>query len=114
MLLYLSTNTRPDIAFAVSQVARFSHSPKRSHGTAIKTIVRYLSRTIEFGMIVKPTGTLNLDCYVDADFAVNGPQSRSRSIDYGRKVPNGIHHHVGRMPDPLEVPASNRDISLYP
>ena len=69
MLLYLSTNTRPDITFAVSQVARFSHSPKRSHGTAIKTIVRYLSRTIEFGMIVKPTGTLNLDCYVDVDFA---------------------------------------------
>ena len=31
LLLYLSTNTRPDIAFAVSQVARFSYSPKQSH-----------------------------------------------------------------------------------
>ena len=69
MLLYLSTNTRPDISFAVSQVARFNHSPKRSHATAIKTIVRYLSRTIDQGTIVKPTGTLSLDCYVDADFA---------------------------------------------
>ena len=29
MLLYLSTNTRPDISFAVSQVARFCHNPKR-------------------------------------------------------------------------------------
>ena len=69
MLLYLSTNTRPDIAFAVSQVARFNHSPKRSHASAIKTIVRYLSHTIDQGMIVTPTGNLNLDCYVDADFA---------------------------------------------
>ena len=45
MLLYLSTNTRPDITFAVSQVARFNHNPKKSHASAIKTIVRYLHRT---------------------------------------------------------------------
>jgi hypothetical protein len=69
MLLYLSTNTRPDIAFAVSQVARFSYSPRQSHATAIKTIVRYLSRTSDKGIIMRPNGRLNLDCYVDADFA---------------------------------------------
>ena len=69
MLLYLSTDTRPDIAFAVSQVARFNHSPKKSHATAVKSIVRYLHQTSDKGMIVKPTGTLAIDCYVDADFA---------------------------------------------
>ncbi len=69
MLLYLSTNTRPDITFAVSQVARFNHSPKKSHASAIKTIVRYLHRTADKGTIVTPTGDLSLDCYVDADFA---------------------------------------------
>jgi hypothetical protein len=69
MLLYLSTNTRPDISFAVSQVARFSHSPRQSHATAIKTIVRYLSRTADKGIIMQPTGRLELECYVDADFA---------------------------------------------
>ena len=42
MLLYLLTNTRPGIAFAVSQVARFNHSPKQSHAKAVKMIVRYL------------------------------------------------------------------------
>jgi len=39
MLLYLSGNSRPDIAFAVSQVCRFSSNPKQSHATAVKTIV---------------------------------------------------------------------------
>jgi hypothetical protein len=70
MLLYLSsTNTRPDIAFAVSKVARFNHSPKQSPATAVKMIVRYLHGTAERGTIVKPTGTLQIDCFVDADFA---------------------------------------------
>ena len=69
MLLYLSTNTRPDIAFAVSQVARFSHNPKDSHATAIKMIIRYLARTFDKGTIVSPTGTFNMDTYCDADFA---------------------------------------------
>ena len=69
MLLYLSTNTRPDITFAVSQVARFNHSPKKSHASAVKTIIRHLHRTSDKGTIVTPTGDLSLDCYVDADFA---------------------------------------------
>jgi hypothetical protein len=39
MLLYHSTNTRPNIAFAISQMARFNHNPKKSHATAIKMII---------------------------------------------------------------------------
>jgi len=69
MLLYLSTNTRPDIAFAVSQVARFTHNPKLSHGMAVKMIVRYLKGTISKGTIVKKASSLQLDCFCDADFA---------------------------------------------
>ena len=69
MLLYLSTNTRPDITFAVTQVARFNHSPKKSHASAIKTIVRYLHRTSDKGTIDTPTGDLSIDCYIDANFA---------------------------------------------
>jgi Reverse transcriptase (RNA-dependent DNA polymerase)/GAG-pre-integrase domain len=68
MLLYLTTNTRPDLAFAVSQVARFNHNPKQSHARALKMIVRYLSGTKDKGMIIKPNGTLSLDDWVDADF----------------------------------------------
>ena len=69
MMLYLSTNTRPDISFAVSQVARFSHNPKKSHATAVKVIVRYLSGTKSRGVVYKRPKSLNIECYVDADFA---------------------------------------------
>ena len=69
MLLYLAVNTRPDIAYAVSQVARFNHSPKQSHAKAVKTIVRYLKGSRDIGTVMKPNGSLNLVLYTDADYA---------------------------------------------
>ena len=69
MLLYLSTNTRTDLVFAVSQVCRFNHSPRQSHAQAVKRIVRYLAGTMDMGTIMQPDGTLALNCWSDADFA---------------------------------------------
>ena len=69
MLLYVSNNTRPDITFAVSQVARFTANPKKSHAVAVKSIVRYLARSKDQGIYVRPNGDFNLDTWVDADFA---------------------------------------------
>ena len=50
MLLYLSSNSRSDIQFAVHQCARFTHSPKQSHADAIKRICRYLQGTHNKGL----------------------------------------------------------------
>jgi Reverse transcriptase (RNA-dependent DNA polymerase) len=69
MLLYLSSNSRPDIQFAVHQCARFTHNPKQSHGDAVKRICCYLQGTKNRGLIFQPTKTMTLDCYSDADFA---------------------------------------------
>jgi Reverse transcriptase (RNA-dependent DNA polymerase) len=69
MLLYLSSNTRPDIQFAVHQVARFSHDPRQSHAQAIKRIARYLLSSKDKGILFEPDLKAGLDCYVDADFA---------------------------------------------
>ena len=74
MLLHLSSNTRPDIQFAVHQAARFSHAPKQSHARAVKRIVRYLATTTDNGTLsrgirFKPDLTSGLDMYVDADYA---------------------------------------------
>ena len=69
MLMFLANNTRPDIAYATHQCARFSHSPKASHSLAVKKIARYLKGTPNDGIIMKPKPDLTIDCYVDADFA---------------------------------------------
>jgi hypothetical protein len=68
MLLYQYTNTRPHICLPVSQAARFDHSTKQSHATAFKMIVRYLHCTSDKGMIVRPTGNLQIDCLAYVDF----------------------------------------------
>ena len=69
MLFYLSTNTRPDIAFAVSQFAQFTSNPKQYHASAVKMIIRYLSETSDPDIIFTPSTDFKVDCYGDADFA---------------------------------------------
>ena len=67
--MYLCANTRPDITFAVHQCARFSHKTRRSHERALTRIGRYLLGTKTKGLIFKPTTSLNIEMFVDADFA---------------------------------------------
>lgn len=69
MMMYLASNSRPDIAFAVHSCARFTHCPKRIHEKALKRIARYLKGTRTRGMMIKPTTDLTMNLYADADFA---------------------------------------------
>ena len=68
MLLYLG-HTRPEIAFAVHQCARYTSEPKQSHEVALKRIGRYLKGTLDMGLILDPDDNYSVDCYPDADFA---------------------------------------------
>ena len=45
MMLYLTSNTIPDISFDVHQCARFTYNTKTSHDTAVKRICCYLQGT---------------------------------------------------------------------
>ena len=55
-LLYLSTGTRPDITFAVSNVAKFCSDPTKRHWTAVKQILRYLKGTSDLGLLYTDGG----------------------------------------------------------
>jgi hypothetical protein len=69
MLQYLHTHTRPDLTLAVSQCSRFIHCTKRSHELALIRIGQYLKTTRTKGQVLRPKQDMNIDCYVDADFA---------------------------------------------
>jgi hypothetical protein len=66
-LNYLEKSTRPDIAYAVHQCARFSSDPKVEHSLAVKMIGRYLQGTQDKGLICTPNDE-SFMCYCDADF----------------------------------------------
>ena len=68
-LLYLSTKTRPDIAYAVSNVARFCAKPTNEHWIAIKRIFRYLKGTSNLGLLYCDNTSPVCTGYSDADWA---------------------------------------------
>ena len=79
-LWYLYGHSRPDLGFSVSQAARFSFNPKRSHELALIRIGQYLKGTADKGMILKPISTdeLKMDVYVDSDFmGLHGKEKRT-------------------------------------
>lgn len=78
-LLYLSTKTRPDIAYAVSCVARFCARPTKEHWTAVKRILRYLKGTSNFGLIYKEDTPTTIIGYSDADWAGDVGDRKSTS-----------------------------------
>ena len=69
-LMYLAVATRPDIAYAVGVLSRFSVSPGPEHWKAVKHLFRYLKGTMDLKMTYKPTAAPELfQTYSDADFA---------------------------------------------
>ncbi len=67
-LNYLEKSTRPELAYAVHQCARFCTEPKRSHAEAVKRIGRYLLANKERGIVLQPQQE-TFDCWVDASHA---------------------------------------------
>jgi hypothetical protein len=65
---FLEKSTRPDIAVAIHQCARFSSDPKHSHATAVRYVGKYLQGTKNEGIYLDPKADKSFECWVDADF----------------------------------------------
>jgi hypothetical protein len=82
-LRYL-VNTRPDIAYSVGIVSRYMEDPRGSHWAAVKQILRYLARTVNYGCIYKKLSKseTKITGYSDSDLAgdVDDRKSTSGSV----------------------------------
>ncbi|KAL6323474.1 hypothetical protein AAG906_039046 [Vitis piasezkii] len=65
-LIYLS-HTKPNIAFVVSVVSQYMHSPKESHLEAVYKILRYLKGSPRKGLFFKKGDSKKVEIYTDAD-----------------------------------------------
>ncbi|XP_050890194.1 secreted RxLR effector protein 161-like [Lathyrus oleraceus] len=66
-LLYL-TASRPDIMFSVCLCARFQASPKESHISAVRRIMKYLKGTSDVGLWCPKGSICSLVGFYDADY----------------------------------------------
>ena len=80
-LMYAAITFRPDITYAVNQLARFCENPGESHWSAAKKVLKYLASTRRFGLQFTGAGIDidTLSAFSDADYAGDTDTRRSTS-----------------------------------
>ncbi|KAI3635902.1 hypothetical protein MIR68_006540 [Amoeboaphelidium protococcarum] len=80
-LMYLMVGTRPEIAYAVSQLSKSLENPSQQDVVAAKRVLRYLKGTVDLSLILDGNLSLAPVAYADADYA-NDPQTRRSTTGY--------------------------------
>lgn len=71
------TNCRPYISYYVNKLSRFLSALTLQHWQAAKRILRYLKGTMNFGLHLKVSSSLNLTEYCDANCVVSHEDRKS-------------------------------------
>lgn len=67
-LLWLSTMTRPDIAYATAQLSRFLSNPGHSHYKAAIRVLIYLRGTLDRDLVFRPNKRMPFEVFVDSSW----------------------------------------------
>lgn len=79
-LLYISVNTRPDVAAAISILARKVEQPTEDDWTELKRVIKYLKGTIDYQLKLKcDMDESQFFGYADADWANDKATRKSNS-----------------------------------
>lgn len=76
--MYLTNCTRPDIAYSVSKLSRFTSNPGNDHWIALRRVLRYLKHTLSYGILYTRYPAV-LEGYSDANWISDTKDSKSTS-----------------------------------
>jgi hypothetical protein len=79
-LQYL-TLTRPELQYAVQQVCLYMHAPRDAHWTTVKRILRYIRGSMDLGLTISASPSVDIVAYSDADWA-GCPDTRCSTSGY--------------------------------
>jgi hypothetical protein len=111
-LQYL-TFSWPDMAYAVQQACLHMHTPREPHLIALKRILRYLRGSLDYGLLLRPSPTLELVVYTDVDWA--GCPTRAgplQAMPYSWAPTSSTGPPSGNPSSP--APAQRPSIALWP
>jgi hypothetical protein len=77
-LLHLMNFSRPDIAYAVGRLSRYTHSPNQDHWEALVKVMKYLRGTMNFGLVYSGFPVV-LEGYSDANWISDSEETKSTS-----------------------------------
>ncbi|KAI3735382.1 hypothetical protein L6452_14878 [Arctium lappa] len=78
-LMFLAGHTRPDIAFSLNLLARYSPCPTKRHWNGIKQIFRYLQGTKDLGLYFANPSKTGLIGFADAGYLSDPHTGRSQT-----------------------------------
>ncbi|GKB78202.1 zinc finger, CCHC-type containing protein [Tanacetum coccineum] len=77
-LMYAMTCTRPDIAFVVGKLSRYTSNPGTQHWQAIQRVLKYLKKTMDYRLTYTGYPSV-LEGYTDASWISNTEDNSSTS-----------------------------------
>nr|GFA13756.1 zinc finger, CCHC-type [Tanacetum cinerariifolium] len=86
-LMYAITYTRPDIAFAIGKLIRYTSNPGAQHWQAIQRVLKYLKKTMDY-RLTYTCYPLVLEGYTDASW-INNTKDNSSTSGWKQACING-------------------------
>ena len=77
-LMHLMNFSRPDIAYAVCRLSRYTHNPNNDHWSTIARLMKYLRGTMNYGILYSGFPAV-LEGYNDANWISDSDEIKSTS-----------------------------------
>jgi len=68
-LMWMQVVIWPDLSYPVNLLAHFAYNPGKAHWNALKHVLEYIKRTLDYTIRYRAGAILDLMGYVDSDFA---------------------------------------------